>query len=1164
MEFNTAGSFECVRCGAVCTASSVGDLLIAECPAGDQRYVLTLHAPGDLATEAADDPLIGKTLGPCRLVARAGFEGGLPLYHALDTALNQPRSVRILAGPAAQNAAQFQAFVRAGKLAAAARDSALANVTYLARYQGSPFTVSPALEGQTFDQAVSGAVRMQASEAVRLVRRLARAVAALHARQIVHRNIGPDSVFILPNGEPMLRNFAFAVGPDSPAAPREVVGQPGFLAPEQIAGRALDGRADLYALGALLYLAVVGRPPFAGAGPSQVLRAQLEGPAAARQAIATAAPELADLVTRLLSATPEARPESAEALMDALTPGAPLPASAATLAAPAIGFEESKLTLAPSPPKPERPAVEPKLSLSSPGPEFKLAEPEPPVVPPAAAPKIAKSEPRKRDEGDILALAADEPTEEERLRMLPSLELGPRRAPAPARSPRAPKPAAPAAAPVIAPAPSPALPGPGLDELALQVDHKADEGPVGGVDIRPPEPEPERRLSPRTLVMGGVAALLLVGFILSRFVSCGSGPGADTAGAGGRAGARGGPRKALTEAEKAAAAVANEFARLEAFAKSNAKDPDTVIKQCDLFLEKHGSAEQAAAAKALREAAQATAREMSAEADSRALQASLREAGKKSADKLLEMEAFLKKHAGTKAAAAVEKLRETELRAREKAAEAALRTERAKIEKDLKGGAYGLAIAALTRLAEAYEGTKSGAAAGTEAGELRQKLAEDFKEKKAALEDLAKRMAFAEALAQLDEPLKKWQDEDLRREATALAAALREQRDKTVESYGTFLAKFDALVTAWQLDEALATANAAAAQAVSPAHRELLQAKAGEVAVMQRALERIIAGAKAEAAKAAQGDGKIWLQRTTGARLRAVITDPSATGLEADMPGFKGHLAWADLHADQWTAFARSAPGDPTAADHHALGLAALYAGEPDTAFAEFTKAVELDAGALDAILPSLRHHAQGFRYLAAGRFPLGPRKEPQALDGFLLGRAEVTNAEYAFFARVTKAELPSELKVAEARADLPVGGLTWQEADAYARWLDMRLPTDVEWERAVRGSDGRLYPWGDAFDASRANLLRPAAKGPAAPAPLVPAHRHLSRRDDSPFFHLVGNVREWTATPVLDPKGAATAYLVVGGSAADREAAAAATARAQGKINARDPYTGFRLAWPR
>ncbi len=199
---------------------------------------------------------------------------------------------------------------------------------------------------------------------------------------------------------------------------------------------------------------------------------------------------------------------------------------------------------------------------------------------------------------------------------------------------------------------------------------------------------------------------------------------------------------------------------------------------------------------------------------------------------------------------------------------------------------------------------------------------------------------------------------------------------------------------------------------------------------------------------------------------------------------------------------------------------------------------------------------------MPAGQFLAGARKEPKPLDAFLLGIAEVTVAEYAFFAAATGAPAPPEAK--DRRDEHPVANITWEEADAYARWLDMRLPTDLEWERAVRGTDGRLYPWGDKFEPGRANLARQAPKGPATPATMLPAYRQLTRRDDSPFLHLVGNVREWTSTAVRDPKGGTTAYFVVGGSVADGEAAAAPHARVQLKPDARDPYTGFRLAWPR
>jgi serine/threonine-protein kinase len=186
-------------------------------------------------------------------------------------------------------------------------------------------------------------------------------------------------------------------------------------------------------------------------------------------------------------------------------------------------------------------------------------------------------------------------------------------------------------------------------------------------------------------------------------------------------------------------------------------------------------------------------------------------------------------------------------------------------------------------------------------------------------------------------------------------------------------------------------------------------------------------------------------------------------------------------------------------------------------------------------------------------------------LDGFLLSQREVTNAEYAFYLRATGGGAPPDWKDGKPpgrRSEDPVAQVTWEEADAYAKWLGMRLPTDLEWERAVRGTVGNLYPWGNEFDPARANLAR--ATRPAPAPRLLPATRHVSRRDDSPLYHLVGNVREWTSTAATARSGKVTHYFIVGGSAADRPRDAAATARARLKPDERAPFTGFRLAWPR
>ena len=312
-------SFQCVRCGSPFEVTLTGDLMIATCPAGDLRYVLTYRGPGAEGDEKAEESLVGRTLGPCRLVARAGYEGGVPIYQGLDIALNQPRTVHVLAGPAAKDRAQLVAFVRTAKLATAARHAALANVTLLAPFAGGMFTITPALEGRTLEQAVKGQGRLRLREALRIARRLTEGLAALHKRGIVHRNIGPHTVSLLLDGEPLLRNFAGAFGPHMPAEPKEVVGQPGFLAPEQISGVELDGRADLYSLGALLYYAVVGRAPFAGATIPGTLRNQLAGPDAAREALTLwAPPELVSLLMSLLATDPAARPAHARVVVDKL------------------------------------------------------------------------------------------------------------------------------------------------------------------------------------------------------------------------------------------------------------------------------------------------------------------------------------------------------------------------------------------------------------------------------------------------------------------------------------------------------------------------------------------------------------------------------------------------------------------------------------------------------------------------------------------------------------------------------------------------------------------------------------------------------------------------------------------------------------------------------
>lgn len=118
-----------------------------------------------------------------------------------------------------------------------------------------------------------------------------------------------------------------------------------------------------------------------------------------------------------------------------------------------------------------------------------------------------------------------------------------------------------------------------------------------------------------------------------------------------------------------------------------------------------------------------------------------------------------------------------------------------------------------------------------------------------------------------------------------------------------------------------------------------------------------------------------------------------------------------------------------------------------------------------------------------AGPFLFGENKESVALPAFYIDRTEVTNAAYAAFCNETHRQLPAGFPA--DRPTYPVVNVTILDAQAFAAWAGERLPTGREWEKAARGTDGRLFPWGNDADPSRANVgsgaLRPAdeiAKG--------------------------------------------------------------------------------------
>ena len=135
---------------------------------------------------------------------------------------------------------------------------------------------------------------------------------------------------------------------------------------------------------------------------------------------------------------------------------------------------------------------------------------------------------------------------------------------------------------------------------------------------------------------------------------------------------------------------------------------------------------------------------------------------------------------------------------------------------------------------------------------------------------------------------------------------------------------------------------------------------------------------------------------------------------------------------------------------------------------------------------------------VAEGPFLFGEKKESISLPAFYIDKTEVTNGSYRAFTEATARKLPASFPT--DKPDYPVVNVSILDAQAYARWAGKRLPTGREWEKAARGADGRLYPWGSDADKTRANVgtkqLRPATDFPSGASP-------------SGALQMVGNVWE-------------------------------------------------------
>ena len=285
-------------CGGGELRREVDSLLAQESRANVFLEVPALEAAARALADSDSATLTGAA-GPYRIDALLGAGGMGEVYRGWDTRLDRAVALKFLAREFLSDAAAVERFAREARAASALSHPNICTVYDVGETGGRPFIAMQFLEGQTLRARLGGAA-LERRQALEYALQVAHGLAAAHQKGIVHRDLKPENLWVTGEGQVKILDFglakvsepalsAEATAHSIASEPGRVMGTVGYMSPEQVRGQPLDGRTDLFSLGAILYEMLSGRRAFPGASAIDSLiailnsePAQLADPAVGR------------------------------------------------------------------------------------------------------------------------------------------------------------------------------------------------------------------------------------------------------------------------------------------------------------------------------------------------------------------------------------------------------------------------------------------------------------------------------------------------------------------------------------------------------------------------------------------------------------------------------------------------------------------------------------------------------------------------------------------------------------------------------------------------------------------------------------------------------------------------------------------------------------------
>ena len=256
-----------------------------------------------------DPALAGRVIAGCQLQTLLGSGGMGAVWRAHHLALDIPVAVKLLLPLKELEATAAERLLREARSAARLRHPNIVGVLNVGEEAGLPFLVMELVEGESLQQRLDGKGKLPLAAAVDVVKQVLSALELTFEHRIVHRDIKPDNLLFDHQGKIKLVDLGLAkqVGGNlNLTQTGAVMGSPYYIAPEQASNsKAVDGRADIYALGCTFFHLLAGSPPYGGSTYLEIILKHIQGPVADLSALAPEIPTaIVEIAARMMAKDP--------------------------------------------------------------------------------------------------------------------------------------------------------------------------------------------------------------------------------------------------------------------------------------------------------------------------------------------------------------------------------------------------------------------------------------------------------------------------------------------------------------------------------------------------------------------------------------------------------------------------------------------------------------------------------------------------------------------------------------------------------------------------------------------------------------------------------------------------------------------------------------------